>query len=86
MFLGIPLHKNATEKLEAKIIILQINILSVFKKLINGKLVTHLERSGFLTEFHNIFRDSRPTDDLFRDKIGWIFNVYGATRAVELDI
>ena len=73
MFLGIPLHKNATEKLEAKIIILQIKILSVFKKLINGKLVTHLERFGFLTEFQKVFSVSHPTTYLFRvvvNKIG----------------
>ena len=89
MFSVIPLHKNATEKLGAKTNILQINILFVFKKLINRKLVTHLEKSGFLTDFQNIFRVSRPADHLFRvlvDKIAWVFNISGATWAVELHI
>ena len=89
MFSVIPLHRNTTEKLEAKIITLQINILSVFRKLINGKLVTHLEKPAFLTDFQNIFRVSRPTDHLFRvvvDKIAWVFNISGATWAVELHI
>ena len=52
-------------------------------------LVYVYRQFGFLTEFHNVFRASRPTDDLFRvvvDKIAWVFNVYGATRAVEFDI
>lgn len=50
--------------------------------------MTHLEISGFLTDFQNIFKVSRPTDDLFRvvvDKIAWVFNVSVATRAVGLD-
>ena len=86
---AISLHKNATEKLEAKTIILEINIISVFKKLINANLVTKLERSGFFTDFQNIFSVFRPTNELFRlvvDKIAWTFNVSGATRAVDFDI
>ena len=89
MFSVISLHKNATEKFEAKHIILYTNIISVYKKLINGKPVTHLEKSGFLNELRNIFRVSHPTDDLFRDlvdKIALVFNLFGATRAAELDI
>ena len=74
--------------MEAKTNIMQINTLSVCKKLINGKLVTQLEKSGFLTDFQNIFRVSRPTDHLpgvVVDKIAWVFNISGATW-VELHI
>ena len=62
---------------------------AVFKKLINSKLVTHLKKSGFLTDFQNILGVSSPTDDLFRviiDKIAWVFNISGAVRTVGLDI
>ena len=57
--------------------------------LINGNLCTHLERSGFLTDFKNIMRVSRPTDDLSRvvvDKTVWLFNISSATRALELEL
>ena len=72
-----------------KTIVLEINTLSVFKKLINGKLVAHLEMSGSLTDFRNFSRISHPTDDLFRvivDRITRVFNDSSATWAVELDV
>ena len=68
-----------------------LNLAYVYLYLVSAYLylVYVYRRFGFLTEFHNAFRASHPTADLFRvvvDKIAWVFNVYGATRSVEFDI
>ena len=61
----------------------------VFEKLINNRIVDHLEKCGLFSDFHYGFRSSRSTADLFTvvsDKIARAFNKSGATRAVALGI
>ena len=73
----IPLHKNATEKSEAK------NYYSVFKHSFCFQ-EADFEMAGFLTNFQNFSRVFRPTGDLFRvvvDRINRVFNNSGTTWA-----
>ena len=61
----------------------------VFEKLVNDRVIDHLEKSGLFSDFHNGFRSSRSTADLLTvvsGRIAWAFNRSGATRAVALDI
>ena len=61
----------------------------VFEKLINNKIVGHLEKCGHFSDFQYGFKSSRSTADLLTvvsDRIARAFNRSGATRAVALDI
>ena len=61
----------------------------VFEKLVNNKIVDHLEKCGLFSYFQYGFRSSLSTADLLTvvsDRIARAFNRYGATRAVALDI
>ena len=61
----------------------------VFEKLVNNRIVGHLEKCGLFSDFHYGFRSSRSTADLLTvvsDRIARAFNRSGATRAVALDI
>ena len=61
----------------------------VFEKLVNNRIVDHLEKGGLFSDFQYGFRSSRSTADLLTvvsDRIAWAFNRSGATRAVALDI
>ena len=61
----------------------------VFEKLVNSRIVDHLERRVFLSDFQYGFRSSRSTADLLTvvsDRIARAFITSGATRAVALDI
>ena len=61
----------------------------VFEKLVNNKIVDHLEKCGLFSDFQYGFRSSRSTADLLTvvsDRIARTFNRSGATRAVALDI
>ena len=61
----------------------------VFDKLVNNRIVDHLEKCGLFTDFQYGFRSSRSTADLLAvisDRIARAFNKSGATRAVALDI
>ena len=61
----------------------------VFEKLVNNRIVDHLEKCGLLSDFLYGFTSSRPTADLFAvvsDRIVVSFNRCGATQAVALDI
>ena len=60
----------------------------VFEKLVNNRIVDHLEKSGLFSAFQYGFRSSRSTADLLTvasDRIARAFNKSGATRAVALD-
>ena len=60
----------------------------VFEKLVNNRIVDHLENSGLFSDFQYGFRSSRLTADLLTvvsDRIARTFNRSGATRAVALD-
>ena len=61
----------------------------VFEKLVNNRIVDHLEKCGLFSDFQYGFRSSRSTADLLivvSDKIAGAFNRSGATQAVALDI
>ena len=61
----------------------------VFEKLVNNRIVDHLEKCGLFSDFQYGFRSSRSTADLLTvvsDRIARAFNRSGASRAVALDI
>ena len=61
----------------------------VFEKLVNNRIVDHLEKCGLFFYFQYGFRSSQSTADLLTvvfDSIARAFNRSGATRAVALDI
>ena len=61
----------------------------VFEKLVNNRIVDHLEKCGLFSDFQYSFESSRWTADLLSvvsDRIARDFNRSGATRAVVLDI
>ena len=61
----------------------------VFEKLVNNRIVDHLEKCGLFSDFQYGFRSSQSTADLLAvvsDRIARAFNRSGATRAVALDI
>ena len=60
----------------------------VFEKLVNNRIVDHLEKCGLFSNFQNGFRYSRSTADLLTvvfDRMGTAFNRSGATRPVAHD-
>ena len=62
---------------------------NVFDKLVNNRIVDHLEKCGLFSAFQCGFRSSRSTADLLTvasDRIARAFYRSGATRAVALDI
>ena len=61
----------------------------VFEKLVNSRIVDHIEKGGLFSDFQYDFRSSRSTADLLTvvsDRIARAFNRSEATRAVALDI
>ena len=60
----------------------------VFEKLVNNRIVDHLEKCLF-SDFQYDFRSCRSSVDILTvvsDRIARTFNSSGATQAVELDI
>ena len=88
--LVVPVFKNVGERSTAKNSLSLLSVVSkVFEKLVNNKIVDHLEKCGLLSDFQYGFRSSRSTADLLTvvsDRIARAFNRSGATRAVALDI
>ena len=87
--LVVPVFKNFGETSTAKNY-RPVNLLSVvskvFEKLVNNRIVDHLEK---FSDFQYGFRSSRSTADLLTvvsDRIARAFNRSGATRAVAIDI
>ena len=61
----------------------------VFEKLVNNRVVGHLEKCVLFSDFQYGFRSSRSTAELLTvvsDKISKAFNSSRATPAVALDI
>ena len=61
----------------------------VFEKLVNNRIVHHVEKLGLFSDFQYRLRSSRSTADLLTvvsDRIARDFNRSGATRAVALHI
>ena len=88
----VPVFKNVGERSTAKnyrpVSLLSV-VSKVFEKLVNNRIVDHLEKCGLFSDFQYGFRSSRSTADLLTvvsDRIARAFNRSGATRAVALDI
>ena len=88
----VPVFKNDGERSTAKnycpVSLLSV-ISKVFEKLLNNRIVDHIEKCGLFSDFQYGFRSSRSTADLLTvvsDRIARAFNGSGATRAVALDI
>ena len=88
----VPVLKNVGERSTA-INYLPVSLLSVlskfFEKLVNNRIVNHLEKFGLFSNFHYGFKSSWSTANLLAavsDRIGRAFNRSGVTRAVALDI
>ena len=88
----VPVFKNVGERSTAKnyrpVSLLSV-VSKVFEKLVNNKIVDHLEKCGLFSDFQYGFRSSQSTADLLTvvsDRIARAFNRSGATRAVALDI
>ena len=88
----VPVFKNVGERSTAKnyppVSLLSV-VSKVFEKLVNNRIVDHLEKCGFFSDFQYGFRSCRSTADLLTvvsDRIARAFNKSGATRAVALDI
>ena len=88
----VPLFKNVGERSTTKnyrpVSFLSV-VSKVFEKLVNDKIVDHLEKKCLFSDFQYDFRPSRSTADLLTvvfDGIPRAFNRSGATRAVALDI
>ena len=89
---AVPVFKNvgegSTVKNYCSVSLLSV-VSKIFEKLLNNRIVDHLEKCGLLSYFQYGFRSSRSTADLLTvvsDRIGKAFNRSGATRAVALDI
>ena len=88
----VPAFKNIVERSTAKnyrpVSLLSV-VSKVFEKLVNNRIVDHLEKCGIFSDFQYGFRSSRSTADLLTvvsDRIARAFNRSGATRAIALDI
>ena len=88
----VHVFKNVGERSTAKnyhLVSLLSVVSKVFEKLVNNRIVDHLEKCGLFSDFQYGFRSSRSTADLLTvlsDRIARAFNRFGATRAVALDI
>ena len=88
----VPVFQNVGERSTAKnyrpVSLLSV-VSKVFEKLLNNRIVDHLEKCSLFSDFQYGFRSSRSTADLLTvvsDRIVRAFNRSGATRAVALDI
>ena len=88
----VPVFKNVGERSTAKnywpVSLLSV-VSKVFEKLVNNRIVDHLEKCGLFSDFQYGFRSSRSTADLLTivsDRIAKAFNRSEAARAVALDI
>ena len=81
----VPVFKNVRERSTAKnyrpVSLLSV-VSKVFEKLVNKRIVDHLEKCGLFSDFQYGFRPSRSTADLLTvisDKTVRDFNRSGAT-------
>ena len=88
----VPVFKNVGERSTAKsyrAVSLLAMVSKVFEKLVNNRIVDHLEECGLFSDFQYGFRSSRSTADLLTivsDRIARAFNRSVATRAVAIDL
>ena len=88
----VPVFKNVGERYIAKnycpVSLLSV-VSKVFEKLVNNRIVNHLEKGDLFSDFQYGFRSSRSTANLLKvvsDRIARGFKRSGATQAVALDI
>ena len=88
----IPVFKNVGERSSAKnyhpVSLLSV-VSKVFEKLVNNRIVDHLEKCSLFSDFQYGFRSFWSTADLLTvvsDRINRALNRSGATPAVALDI
>ena len=86
----VPVFKNVGERSTAKnyhpVSLLSV-VSKVFEKLVNNRIVDHLEKCGLFSDFHYGFRSSRSTGEpqtVVSDRIATAFNRSGAIQAVAL--
>ena len=80
--------KRSTAKNYHPVSLLSV-VSKVFEKLVNNRIVDHVENCVLFSDFLYGFRSCRSTADLLTvvsDRIARVFNKPGATRAVALDI
>ena len=87
----VPVFKDVQERSTAKNYhpVSLLSVSKVFEKLVNNRIVDHLENCGVFSDFQYGFSSSRSAADLLTvvsDRIARAFNRSGATRAVALDI
>ena len=88
----VPVFKNVGERSTVKNyrpVSLLFVVSKVFEKLVNNRIVDHLEKCGLFSDFQYGFRSSRSSADLLTvvsDRIARAFKRSGATRAVAFDI
>ena len=58
----------------------------VFQKLVNNRIVDHLEKYELFSDFQYVFRSTTDLLTIFSDRTARAFKRFGATRAVALDI
>ena len=80
----VPVFNNVGERSTTKNCrpISLLSVVKVFEKLVNSRIVDHLKKSGFFSDFQYGFRSSRSTTDLLTfvsDRIARAFNRSGAT-------
>ena len=90
--LVVPVFKNVGERSTAKnyhpVSLLSV-VSKVFEKLVNNRIVDHLEICGLFSDFQYGFRSFQSTADLLKvvsDRTARAFNRSAATQAVALDI
>ena len=88
----VPVFINVVERSAAKnyhpVSLLSV-VSKVLEKLVNNRIVDHLEKCGLFSDFQYGFRSCRSTASLLTvvsDRIARAFKRSGATRAVALDI
>ena len=88
----VPVFKNVGESSTAKnyrpVSLLSV-VSKVFEKVVNNRIVDHLEKCGLFSDFQSGFRSCQSTADLLTvvsDRIARAFNRSRATQAVALDI
>ena len=81
----VPVFKNVRERSAAKNyypVSLLFVVRKFFEKLVNNRIVNHLDKCSLFSDFDYGFRSSRSTADLLAivsDRIGRAFNRSGAT-------
>ena len=88
----VPVFKNVGERSTAKnyrpVSLLSV-VSKVFEKLVNNRIVDHLEKSDLFSDFQYDFRSSQSTADLLTvvsNRTANTSNTSGASQAVAIDI